>query len=161
MRRTYVSQIVILTRRLSTLMALTLKSTPIVGCIDSNTSSVNRKRILDFPTPLSPTSKILKVSSNSISKERFSVCCALVETVIPCALRSSQFDQNRRICRKRNDQDVRWCRREVAVNRIVGWISSAWHNPERCKTKFNRTGVHLVRRKLGRDMDGEALKVYC
>lgn len=69
MDATYVSQMVILTRRLSTFIALTLKSTPIVGCIGSKTSSVNRRRMLDFPTPLSPTSKILKVSSNSMPAE--------------------------------------------------------------------------------------------
>lgn len=64
--RTYVSQMVILTRRLSTFMALTLKSTPIVGCIASKTSSVNRRRMEDLPTPLSPTRRILNVSSNSM-----------------------------------------------------------------------------------------------
>lgn len=64
---TYVSHMVILTRRLSTFICLTLKSTPMVGCIGSKISSVNRSKMLLFPTPLSPTSKILKVSSNSIS----------------------------------------------------------------------------------------------
>jgi hypothetical protein len=63
--RTYVSQIVILTRRPSTVMAFETKSTPMVGWSASKVSLVKRSSRLDFPVPESPTSKILNASSKS------------------------------------------------------------------------------------------------
>merc|ERR1739848_141833 len=48
----------------STFIIFSLKSTPIVGDMSSNSFCVKRRRTLLFPTPLSPTRSILNRWSN-------------------------------------------------------------------------------------------------